>query len=46
MVIFFIFLHMMVYCVFSLESPHRGNSNVYTQYAIFYNKKENHPRLF
>ena len=26
---------MKVYCVFSLESPHRGDSNVYTQYTIF-----------
>ena len=24
----------MVYCVFSLESPHRGDSNEYTQYTI------------
>ena len=24
-----------VYCVFSLESPHRGDSNEYTQYTIF-----------
>ena len=33
--IFSIFLNMKVYCVFSLESPHRGDSNVYTQYTIF-----------
>ena len=26
--------------VFSLESPHRGNSNEYTQYTIFIIKKE------
>ena len=26
---------MKVYRVFSLESPHRGDSNVYTQYTIF-----------
>ena len=32
---FLIFFKMEVYCVFSLESPHRGDSNVYTQYAIF-----------
>ena len=25
--------------MFSLESPHRGNSNEYTQYAIFIKKK-------
>ena len=30
-----IFLNMKVCCVFSLESPHRGDSNVYTQYTIF-----------
>ena len=28
--IFLIFFNMMVYCVFSLESPHRGDSNEYT----------------
>ena len=33
--IFSIFFNMKVYCVFSLESPHRGDSNVYTQYTIF-----------
>ena len=32
--IFLIFSHMMVYCVFSLESPHRGDSNEYTQHII------------
>ena len=26
---------MTVYCVFSLKSPHRGDSNEYTQYIIF-----------
>ena len=33
--IFSIFLNMKVFCVFSLESPHRGDSNEYTQYTIF-----------
>ena len=33
--IFSIFFKMKVYCVFSLESPHRGDSNEYTQYTIF-----------
>ena len=33
--IFSIFLNMKVCCVFSLESPHRGDSNEYTQYTIF-----------
>ena len=31
--------------MFSLESPHRGDSNEYTQYTIFQYKKENHPNL-
>ena len=35
---------MTVYCLFLLESPHRGNSNEYTQYTIFNLKKENHPK--
>ena len=38
--IFFISFKIKVYCVFSLESPHRGDSNVYTQYTIFIIKKE------
>ena len=33
--IFSIFFNMKVCCVFSLESPHRGDSNEYTQYTIF-----------
>ena len=32
--IFSIFLNMNVCCVFSLESPHRGDSNEYTQHTI------------
>ena len=31
----FNFLYLEGICVFSLESPHRGNSNEYTQYTIF-----------
>ena len=45
--ILFIFLNMKVYCVFSVESPHRGDSNEYTQYTIFsMNKKDtiNYPK--
>ena len=38
--IFLIFFEIKVYCVFSLESPHRGDSNVYTQYTIFIIKKK------
>ena len=33
--IFLIFFSMKVCCVFSLESPHRGDSNEYTQNIIF-----------
>ena len=29
--------------MFSLEFPHRGDSNEYKQYSIFNIKKENHP---
>ena len=36
-----IFLNMKVHYVFSLESPHRGDPNVYTQYTIIYTKKKN-----
>ena len=43
--IFSIFFNMKVCCVFSLESPHRGDSNGYTQYTIFNIKKEDHPKL-
>ena len=43
--IYFLFFNMKVYFVFSLESPHRGNSNEYTKYTIFNIKKENHPKL-
>ena len=38
--IFFTFFNMKVYCVFSLESPHRGDSNDYTQYTIFNIKRK------
>ena len=30
-------------CVFSLESPHRGDSSEYTQHTIFNIKKKNQP---
>ena len=39
--IFLIFYNMKVYCVLSLESPHRGDSNEYTQYTVFKMKKKN-----
>ena len=31
--------------MFRLESPHRGDSNEYTQYTIFQFEKEKHPEL-
>ena len=43
--VFSIFFNMKVYCVFSLESPQRGNSNEYPQYTISQYKKETHPKL-
>ena len=38
--IFSIFLRMNVYCVFSMESSHRGDSNEYTKFTIFNKKKK------
>ena len=38
---------MKVMCVFSLEAPHRGDSNEYTQYTVFNIKKKiglNYPK--
>ena len=43
--IFPTFFSMKVYCVFTLESPHRGDSNEYTQYTIFQYENEKHPKL-
>ena len=31
--------------MFTLESPHRGDSNEYIQYTIFQYEKEKHPKL-
>ena len=45
-IFFSIFFNMKVYCVVSLESPHRGDSNEYTQYTIYNIKKENRTKLF
>ena len=36
---------MWVYCVFSLESPHRGDSNEDTQYTTSQYEKANNPKL-
>ena len=35
-----IFYNMKVCCVFSLESPHLGDSNEYTQYNVFNIKRK------
>ena len=45
--IFSIFFNMKVYCVFLLESPHRGDSNEHTKYIIINIEKKitlNHPK--
>ena len=45
--IFLILSKVKVCCVFSLESPHQGISNEYTQYTIFHIKKKitlNYPK--
>ena len=45
--IFSILFAMKVCCVLLLESPHRGDSNEYTQYTIFNIKKkitQNYPK--
>ena len=38
-IFFSIFFNIKVCCVFSLESPYRGDSNEYTQYILFNIKK-------
>ena len=45
--IFSIFFHMKVCCVFSLESPHQGDSSEYKQHAIIDSEKKitlNYPK--
>ena len=47
MEIFSIFFNMKVCCMLSLEWPHRGDSDEYTQYTIFNIKKKitrNYPK--
>ena len=40
-IIYFLsFSYMKVCCVFSLELPHRGDSNEYTQHTIFHIKQK------
>ena len=43
--IFLIFFNMKVCCVFSLESPHRGDSNENTRHTIFNRKEKISPKL-
>ena len=46
-ILFWIFFNMKVCCVFSLESPHRGDSNEYTQHIIINIKQKitlNYPK--
>ena len=40
--VFSIFFNVKVCCVFSIESPHRGDSNENTQYIIFNIKIKSH----
>ena len=40
-----IFFNIKAFCVFSLELPHRGDSNEYTQHTIVNIKNKNHPKL-
>ena len=40
LMIFFLFYHGNVCCVYSLESPRRGDSNEYTQHTIIVQKLE------
>ena len=40
LMIFFLFYHGIVCCVYSLESPRRGDSNEYTQHTIIVQKLE------
>ena len=45
--IFSIFFNIKICCVFSLESPHRGDSNKFTQHNIYTIKKKitlNYPK--
>ena len=45
---FSILFNMRVFCLFSFESPHRGDSNEYTQYNIFNIKRKiilNYPKF-
>ena len=43
--IFSILFNTKVCCVFSLESPHGGDSNEYTQYTISNIQKRKFPKL-
>ena len=43
--IFLILFNFRVCCVFSVESPHRGDSNENTQYTVFNINTKNHSKL-
>ena len=43
--IFSIFFNMKVCCVFSIKSPHQGDSNEYIKHTIFNINMKNHPKL-
>ena len=46
LMIFFLFYHGIVCCVYSLESPHRGDSNKYTQHINhFVENRKDFPKL-
>ena len=41
----FLFYHKIVCCVYSLESPHRGDSNEYTPYNYCVENRKDFPKL-
>ena len=41
--LFCLFFHKNIYCGYSLESPCRGDSNVYPQYMFLWRTDKNHP---
>ena len=43
--IFFLFYHGIVCCVYSLESPHRGESNEYTTYNHCVENRKDFPKI-
>ena len=45
LMIFFLFYCEIVCCVYSLGSPHRGDSNEYTQHTITVENRKDFPKL-